>query len=280
MKILISNPEKVEYLKSEIASATYKNLYILSDFDRTLTYGVRDGVKTPSLISILRNGEYLTDGYAEKAHALFDKFHPIEIDPKIPLPKKKKEMQNWWESHNELLIKSGLSKKDIKDIVENGNVEFRKGVLKFLDFLNEKNIPLVILSASGCGEAIPLFFKKEGRDYPNIYYLINRFNWDEEGKAVSIRGSVIHSLNKDETSLKKNPEARRAIKKRKNVILLGDALDDLAMAEGFPHKHLLTIGFLNFDEDELRKRYQERFDIVLEGDGDFKFVSDLIKNFS
>src|SRR3989338_5067846 len=277
MKIIIPIPKNLKKLKSHIKKAGYENLHVLSDFDRTLTYGVINGVKTPSIISMLRDGNHLTEDYALKAHALFDKYHPIEIDPKIQLPKKKKAMQEWWETHNKLLVESGLSKEDLEDIVKNGHVRFREGVPEFLDFIHEHNIPLVVLSASGCGDAIRLFFQKIGRDYSNILYVTNQFNWDKNGKAVSTNGPIIHSMNKDETIFEKIPKVYKIIKPRRNVLLLGDSLGDLGMIEGFDYKALLKVGFLNFDYDKDLAGFKKKFDVVLEGDGDFNYVNKLIR---
>ena len=62
------------------------------------------------------------------------------------------------------------------------------------------------------------------------------------------------------------------------MILLGDSLGDLGMIEGFEYGHLLKIDFLNSDYDQSRSAYEKSFDVVLEGDGDFGFVNDLIRS--
>lgn len=278
MKTIIPNPENLEVLKSKIKEGGFSNLHVLADFDRTLTYAFVDGVKIPSVISMLRDGKYLASGYAEKAHALFDKYHPIEMDLDISLVDKKKAMQEWWETHFKLLVESGLTRDDLEDIVQDGPVRLREGIPEFLDFLYEQNIPLVILSSCGCGDAIPLFFKKIGKDYSNIVHVTNRFNWDENGRAISVKGLVIHCMNKDETILKEMPEVYGLIKDRRNVLLLGDSVGDLGMVEGFEYDNLLKAGFLNFDVDKSRKVYEENFDVILEGDGDFSYINGLIRD--
>jgi len=278
MNILMQNPKNFNRIKLAIKNDGLDKLHILSDFDRTLTYGSVNSVKTPSIISLLRDGKHLSEGYAPKAQAMFDKYHLIETDESIPLEQRKAAMREWWEKHYELLTASGLSFSDLEDIVENGHLKFREGVLEFLDFLNERNVPLVIFSASGCGDAIPLFFKKFDRDYPNIFYVTNRYVWDENGKAVSIKKPIVHSLNKDETILPEIPEVRKVIENRKNVILLGDSLGDLGMIEGFDYDNLLRIGFLNFNGGASENDYKKSFDAVLKGDGDFKFVNDIVFN--
>ena len=278
MNILMQNPKNFNRIKLAIKNDGLDKLHILSDFDRTLTYGSVNSVKTPSIISLLRDGKHLSEGYAPKAQAMFDKYHLIETDESIPLEQRKAAMREWWEKHYELLTASGLSFSDLEDIVENGHLKFREGVLEFLDFLNERNIPLIILAATGCGDAIPPFFKKFDRDYPNIFYVTNRYVWDENGKAVSIKKPIVHSLNKDETILPEIPEVRKVIENRKNVILLGDSLGDLGMIEGFDYDNLLRIGFLNFNGGASENDYKKSFDAVLKGDGDFKFVNDIVFN--
>jgi len=99
----------------------------------------------------------------------------------------------------------------------------------------------VIFSASGCGDAIPLFMQHNQCDFPNISYVINRFSRDKEGIAKGIEGEIIHALNKDERVFSKFPELREKLEKRKNVILIGDGLSDTEMAQGSNHETLLKI---------------------------------------
>ena len=277
MNIIIPNPENLEQLKAQIKQGGYQNLHVISDFDRTLTYGSVDGKKTPSIISMLRDGNHLSEEYAKKAHALFEKYYPIEIDPTISLEEKKKAMRQWWDEHNRLLVSSGLTKSDLKDIVINGHVRFREGVEDFLDVLYKHQIPLIVFSASGCGDAIEMFFENVNRNYDNVYYVTNQFEWDESENAISPQEPVIHSLNKDETAVKNIPEVYDAIRNRKNVLLLGDGLGDLGMVNGFNYDALIRIGFSNFGPEQTQE-YKSHFDIVLEGDGDFNFVNELIRD--
>ncbi len=253
MKVLISDTGKVEEIKKKMKRTGPEKIHVLSDFDRTLTYGMVDGTKTPSIISMLRDGKHLTEDYADKAHALFDKYHPLESDLSISLKDRKELMREWWEKHHELLVRSGLSKDDLEDIVDNGIVRFREGVLEFIDLLYNKKIPLVIMSACGCGEAVEMFFQKIKKGYSNILYVTNQYHWDKYGKALSAKEPIIHALNKDETVLENFPNIYKHIKERKNVILLGDSIGDTDMIKGFSYENLLKIGFLNNDCERLRK---------------------------
>lgn len=276
--ITISNKNKLEKIKYKIHRAGPNKLHVLTDFDRTLTKNFVDGKEIPSVISILRDGSYLTKDYAARAHALFNKYHPTEIDPKIPLEEKKKAMHEWWSSHYKLLIETGLNKKDIEQVVNSEKIKLREGVLEFLDLLHNYDIPLVIISSGGLGiDSILGFFEKEGKAYENIYIISNSFEWDKNGNAIRIKEPIIHSMNKDETSVKDFPAVYEAIKNRKNVLLLGDTLGDVGMIKGFDYDNILKVGFLNKNVEEILEPFKKAYDIIILNDSDMFCVNDLLK---
>ena len=122
--IIIPNPEKLQKLQKEFYQDGINKIHVISDFDRTLTTAFIDGKKRHSLISILSdNDKYLSFDYTKKAHALFNKYHPIGIDPNINIQKKKKEMHKWWSEHYELLSKVGLKKNHIHEVVLSSNIK-------------------------------------------------------------------------------------------------------------------------------------------------------------
>lgn len=276
--LIILDKENIERLKGKIISEGVDNFHVVADFDRTLTKAFVNGISLPSIISVLRNENYLSEEYSEKAKTLAGYYHPIEIDTKIPLNEKKKYMKEWWEKHFKLLISSGLNKKNLERIINEGKVEFREGAEEFLDLLHEKNIPLVIISSSGVGDLIPMYLEKHGKLYDNVHIIANLYRWDKDGKAIGIENSLIHVFNKDESSVKKHSAIYKKIKNRKNVLLLGDSLGDLGMTDGFEYKNLLKIGFLNEKIEESLDEYKKNFDVVITNDSNMKYVNDFIKN--
>lgn len=275
--IIISNPIKLEGLKKSIAKDGVEQLHILTDFDRTLTTSFVNKEKVPSLISILRDGNYLTPDYVQKAHNLFNKYYPIEIDPHIPMKEKKKAMNEWWTTHFDLLIKSGLDKKDIQNIVKSKKIKFRHGFSDFVNILKENNIPLVIMSSCGLGgNAISMCLKQEGELYNNIHIISNLCKWDENGNAISFKKPIIHVMNKDETAIQNFP-AFKIIKDRKNVLLLGDSLGDIGMIKGFDYNNLIKIGFLDENAEENLKSFKANYDVLLLNDSSMDYVNKLLK---
>lgn len=275
--ILIPRPEKLEKIKSAMAVDGPEKFHILADFDQTLTQAFVDEKLVPPIISILRDGNYLTPDYAKKAHALFDKYHPVEIDPNVPLPEKKKAMNEWWMAHFELLIKSGLNKKDIEAVTNSGKIKLRPNFYDFIKFLHDRDIPLVIMSSSGLGgDAIALLIEKEKCFYDKVYIISNTFLWDERGNAIGVREPIIHALNKYETMLQDFP-AYGVIKNRKNVTLLGNGVDDIGMVEGFDYENLIKVGFLNEEVEKNLEYFKENFDIILLGDPSMDYVNKLLQ---
>ena len=274
--IEISNPEKLKETTEEIKKDGPDKLHILTDFDRTLTTAKVDGKSMPSLISILRDGNYLTPDYAAKAHALYNHYAPIEKDLSIPFAERKKAMEEWWRTHFKLLIKSGLTKSEMDKAIGSGKIKFRDGVQQFLKTLHKANVPVIIMSSSALGgEAITRYLKKSGHYFDNIKVISNSFNWDEQGVATSVQEPIIHGLGKDETMIKDFPFFDD-VKKRPNVILLGDSEGDTGMVEGFDYNNLIKIGFLNEDVNKHIEHFKKLYDITITNDGTFEPVNNLL----
>lgn len=276
--IFYSNKTDFEKIIQNIKENGAEKLHFLADFDRTLTKSFIDWEARPSLIWAMRQGGYLWEEYTKEAYRLFDEYHPIEVNPIIPLEEKKVKMSQWWNKHLELLINSKLNKKHIDEVINSGILELREWVWEFIVFLEQKDVPLVIISANGLGwDSIKLYLEAKNFMRKNIFIVSNEFIWDSNWYATWYKKPVIHVFSKDETVLKDFPEINSKVERRKNVILLWDSLWDHHMVEGFEYDNLLKIWFLNENEEELLEEYKKRYDVVLTWDPDFSFVNNLIK---
>lgn len=66
-----------------------------------------------------------------------------------------------------------------------------------------------------------------------------------QGVLQAFKGPLIHSFNKRDGAVS-HVAAHGELQGRPNVLLLGDSMGDLTMADGLPeHQNILTIGFLN-----------------------------------
>ena len=67
MSVIISNKEKFEELKKKFKAGGLDNIHVVADFDSTLTKASVNGIKRPSVISVLRDEGYISEDYSEKA---------------------------------------------------------------------------------------------------------------------------------------------------------------------------------------------------------------------
>ena len=91
--IYISHLDKLNEKIKLMKEGGKDKLHIVSDFDKTFTKAFRDGNKITSSVSLVRDGGYLTPDYPQKAYALFDKYHPYEVDETLSMELRKQKMQ-------------------------------------------------------------------------------------------------------------------------------------------------------------------------------------------
>lgn len=270
--------DKIEIIKKDGVD----KLQIISDFDATLTMAWNlDGSKSSNSISVFRNEGYLGDDYVKESTALFEKYHPIEVDETISIDEKNDAMVEWWSKHFDLLVKYGITKDVISDVVENRLIHVRRGFENFLDLIIRNQIPLLIFS-SGVGDLIKFYLESIGRNNENIHIVSNIWKYDEKGKFIGLDNHLIHSQNKNMVDVSKT-KYFGDVKNRKNIILMGDSLGDLKMSEGFDYDNIITIGFFNkkksdSDYDIAREKYEDSFDLIVEGDMALEIVLNLIED--
>lgn len=203
------NLEKLEeklgnFKKShENASATEK-LYIISDFDATLSkhHEQNDPEKKrlPSTFGVLEQDKSLPKSVSDFAQNNYLKYYPIEMDTTLSKSEKHKHMIKWWSStQNAVAEANTISKKSLLETVMNSDVCLRENAEVFLKNLNEKNVPCLIFSA-GCGQIIDLMLKnKEPKCWyeDNMVLLSNMLIFDEDTDILKCWSRpIIHSLNK------------------------------------------------------------------------------------
>jgi 5'-nucleotidase len=279
--IIIPNPAELEKKKLEFKNDGKESIHILSDFDRTITKAFSKGKKIPSIISILRdsNKNYISKEYIEKAHELYNKYHPIEISQTLSIEDKKKKMLEWWNTHYKLLIENGLTKeiinKAVKEAIDENILVLRNNSKDFFKILKDNKIPLIIMSSSGLGNAVNKFLELSNCLSNNVYFIGNTLEFNKEGKFTGIKDNkIIHIFNKQEIELKNLP-LYEEIKNKSNVILLGDSLGDLSMLENSDYKNIIKIAFYNDNEENLEE-FKKNFDVIITNDGSFDYINELM----
>ncbi|EEF47961.1 Cytosolic 5'-nucleotidase III, putative [Ricinus communis] len=255
-----------------IRTAGTSKLQVIADFDATLTKYSVNGSRGQSSHGLLKQGN---PEYDAKRQALFEYYHPLEFSSVIPVEEKAKLMEEWWGKTHNLLIEGGLTYDAIRESVANSIIAFRDGVVELFKLLEEKNIPILVFSAGLADIIEEVFRQKIHRSFKNVKIVSNQMVFDNDGRLISFKGKVIHVLNKNKHALDMAAPVHEhlgdvdgllvnnsLVKKRTNVLLLGDHLGDLGMSDGLDYETLISIGFLNNNIENNLPSYRESFDIV------------------
>ena len=252
-----------ENIKKCLPITNLKDVYVVSDFDKTITKG-----NSKTSWSILANSSLVPPQYVEERQMLYDKYRPIEIDENMDKNLRNKLVKEWFEKHIELFVKYKMTDEVFRTAATNLRImEFRPHAKEFIEFLHKNNIPLIIISA-GIGNFIETFLKMNDCYYDNIYISSNKIIF-KDGIAIGVDKNIIHSLNKNEVSLPSNISDK--LSNRNNVILLGDQVSDLNMVDKEMHSQVISVGFPAGESIEILKN---NFDIVC-GEND---TYDIVKN--
>ena len=153
------------------------------------------------------------------------------------------------------------------------NKKFEKEMTKSIKIIKTaKNIPIIVISA-GVGNIIEQFLIKNNCNYPNIYICSNFLEY-ENGIVKSVRdNNLIHPLNKNEVFLPENIKSK--IENRSNILLLGNSVSDIKMAEG--NKNVFKLGFLDENIEERLTSFKEHYDIVCTNNTGYDEICNKVK---
>lgn len=208
---------------------------------------------------------------------LFHHYYPIEIDPHRTIKEKLPHMVQWWSKAHSLLCQQRIQKFQIAQVVGESTAMLREGYKMFFDTLYHNNIPLFIFSA-GIGDILEEIIRQMKVFHPNIHIVSNYMDFSEDGFLKGFKGQLIHTYNKN-SSVCENSSYFQQLRNKTNIILLGDSIGDLTMADGVPGvQNILKIGFLNDKVEERRERYMDSYDIVLEKDETLDVVNGLLQH--
>ena len=87
---------------------------------------------------------------------------------------------------------------------------------------------------------------------------------------------MIHVFNKNESVIHDSPYFKD-LSSRKNIVLMGDSVGDLRMADGVKDPStLLRIGFVNDPTEEKVEKYLGLYDVVLVDDQTMGVANDVV----
>ncbi|XP_029382884.1 7-methylguanosine phosphate-specific 5'-nucleotidase-like [Echeneis naucrates] len=260
--VLIRERSRVEETLQAMRRAGVSSLQVISDFDRTLTRFTHNGKTVATTHNILDNRLLMNEDATRKMKELLNTYYPIEIDSNRSAEEKLPLMVEWWTKVHELLIQQKIRKDMLTQAVKESNAMLRDGYKEFFEHLAEHQVPLLIFSA-GVGDILEEVIRQNQVFHSNVHIISNYMDFDQTGVLQAFKGPLIHTFNKREGALS-HAAGLRELQGRPNVLLLGDSLGDLTMADGVSKPHnILTIGFLNDQVEERKELYANSFGIIL-----------------
>ncbi|XP_030649555.1 cytosolic 5'-nucleotidase 3-like [Chanos chanos] len=260
--VSMRDPQRVEETLNSMRQAGPNTLQVISDFDMTLTRFAHNGKRCPTCHNILDNSKLISEECKAKLKDLLNTYYPIEIDSSRSVDEKLPLMVEWWTKAHDLLVQQQIRKDRLAIVVEESDAMLRDGYRQFFDHLRDQDVPLLIFSA-GIGDVLEEVIRQAGVFHPNIKVFSNYMDFDESGVLRAFKGELIHIYNKREGALL-NTGHFQELRARHNVLLLGDSLGDLTMADGVQNlENILKIGYLNDKVEERKQSYLNTYDIVL-----------------
>lgn len=243
------------------------DLQVVIDFDGTATKFDEEMKQSNTIIGQIRNSNVLGPAYSEESDLLFRYYSEISLKPRLS-DEVKSIFMTWWRySHLRLFSKYKLNESKLKDIVENQNVLYRDWFILFLRFLYEKKIPITIVSAAS-SFLIQQFLQKENAYYSNINIVSNQLYPTD---------LVVNSFNKKVINIRDFPLTNDVLHLRKKVLLLGDSIQDAAMADSLDYQKIFKIAFIKTPEEH--SKYSPFFDLLLVDDFDYSILINSLQNF-
>ncbi|XP_066483345.1 7-methylguanosine phosphate-specific 5'-nucleotidase [Tiliqua scincoides] len=274
--VQMKDPEQVKRIISALKKGGVDRLQVISDFDMTLTRFEFNGRRCPTSYNILDYSCVISEEGKKKLKDLLHHYYPIEIDPDRTVEDKLPLMVEWWTEAHNVLTQEKIRKSDIAPTVKESDVMLRDGFNIFFDQLHQSKIPLFIFSA-GVGDILEEIIRQAGMFHSNINVVSNYMNFDNNGILIGFKTPLIHTYNKNNSVLE-NTEYFQQLCTRTNILLLGDSMGDLTMADGVANAdNILRVGFLNDKVEEQRGKYTEAYDIVLEKDETLDVVNGILR---
>lgn len=207
---------------------------------------------------------------------MHQKYYSIELDQGLTKEEKIPHMIDWAQNGADLFMKANVKKSHLPKMVADSHVFVRDGFNDLVTKLRGNSVPFMIFSA-GVGDVIEEVLRQREQICNGVKLVANYMNFDDKEHFSGFKGNLIHTCNKNGSVLENDLEWIDATSNRGNVILLGDMVGDITMADGvLDPKTCLKIGFLNSRYEELLNTYLDHFDIVLENDQTMDVVNAVV----
>lgn len=279
-KTVFNSEAAFEEKCGQILAGGADKLQFIVDFDRTTTrYLGPNGLKGSSCHGIVERRR--SEALLAKAEALNKFYYPIEIDARLSIAEKTPYMEQWYHAVNALLVEAGMSRADLVEDVRDANVQLRPGLRNMLDFAARHDVPVTVFSA-GIGDVLrEVLLQHYGPLPARLHIVSNWMAWSGPGpdaRLVGFSEPLVHMFNKNvkDSNMAAAPWFP-SVTSRPHVVLMGDGLGDVTMADGLDAACVLRLGYLNDNVDALLPAFNAVYDAVHLQDSPAWLLCDLLR---
>eukprot|EP01063_Lacrimia_lanifica_P024773 TRINITY_DN32615_c0_g1_i1.p1 TRINITY_DN32615_c0_g1~~TRINITY_DN32615_c0_g1_i1.p1 ORF type:complete len:287 (+),score=99.78 TRINITY_DN32615_c0_g1_i1:61-921(+) len=279
MDVRMRNADAVAAKIRALVAGGAPTLKVIADFDFTLSkfwWDVAAKERACSCYKVIEDSGALHASYHDEAQALQRHYYPIEVCPDISKEEKVAAMLEWVTKANQLLAASDLRRETVPAMVEGAKLKLRDHVPTMFDLLREEGIPVLIFSG-GVANILESVFERDGINLHDAAHIVsNRMVFDDAGAISGWTEPKFHAFNKFAATIAHEPFMKDN-EHRRHILLFGDSIGDVHMADGLEADVLLTVGFLNDKVDERLATYMDTYDVVLLGDPCMSYHVDLLR---
>lgn len=276
------NITKKPDFSSKIDKLSLNDLLIISDFDYTLTKRFSSSDEKTRTQYLCGFGFYdhcpdISKSFKAEIEELKNKYIKYENDLSVPFETRDKYTKLLYEEDLKLISKYNIPRnflpKYLSNTIKNKPFYFRPGVKKFIDFIIEHKILLIIISG-GLKDAIETTLKiLIGKELPeNIKIISNEFIYDQEDKIIDYKKPLIYTFNK---SVIMSNRIKTIINedeiKHKDILFMGDHINDIDAIKDLTPKNKVGIVFDNYFP---QYDYLEKYDCVIRDEGTFDVINE------
>lgn len=262
-KLLIRDLKVLKSRMRKIKRDGLKHFSVVSDFDQTLTKSYHEGKKVVGTLGMFK--DILVKDEGKPTFTRMKKATEIEAEEVAIEREKELNSKEWLANKIVAQAEGKFDAELLGKILEEAYLVPRPSFDTFLQLCNKYQIPFYLISA-GISNVIGSILSKfmDFENYPDFHLYSNEINFDENGFLSSFKDPYLHFSDKGEI-FSKNRQYN------KNVLLIGDHLQDVNLARNMQPKSLLKIGYLNYKlfyrYEKTLDAYNKKYDIVIVNDG-------------
>lgn len=264
---MILNHNKTE-LKQKLQKMVKDGLgsfKIIADFDQTLSKKYVDSKKAHDTFDVFTSSEKVSEDAKDQIKESAENYEK-EV-PNMSEDEKIKALERNIGGNWEEIAKQNLDKDQINQITKDSRMEFREGIGELIDVTRSNNFSFIVASA-GVGDVIREAFetslKERGYTKEDIepFKIISNMGEYKNDKLKSFKGETIHPANKEDhittsESMICKQSQNQETPPRKNILLMGDVIDDLRMVENIENDTCIKLGYFNDSPDDNEEKLED-----------------------